>query len=104
MDSSFKILSNTQSLRIKRKYNLPDLFLLFVGDANFVKNLPFLIEGFYQLTKKIEFSSLKLVLVGGVFLKNVENIDHPELESLKKVIRIKVKASGFLPPHIPCPR
>src|SRR3989344_1245640 len=88
VDSSFKILNNTQSLRIKRKYNLPDLFLLFVGDANFVKNLPFLIEGFYQLTKKIEFSSLKLVLVGGVFLKNVENIDHPELESLKKVIRL----------------
>lgn len=84
-DSSFRILSDTPSLRVKRKYHLPDQFLLYVGDANYVKNLSFLIEGFYRLIKISEYNNLKLVLVGGVFLKKVDNIDHPELESLKKV-------------------
>lgn len=88
VDSHFKVLSDTHNLRIKRKYHLPDQFMLFVGDANYVKNLPFLIEGFYRLTKSLELKNLKLILVGGVFLKNVEDIDHPELESLKKVNRL----------------
>ena len=32
-----------------------------------------------------QLSNLKLVLAGGVFLKKIENIDHPELRSLKEV-------------------
>ena len=87
-NKSFNILSNNKLLYAKRKYKLPDRFLLFVGDANRVKNLPFLIEGFNQIFKTPGFGSLKLVLVGEVFLKKVENINHPELESLKKVNRL----------------
>lgn len=85
-DESFKPLGDSKLLRIKRKYNLPDRFLLYVGDANFVKNLPFLIECFRKLQS--QFADAKLVLVGEVFLKNVTNIDHPELLSLKKVFQI----------------
>ncbi len=85
-DAKFKVLNDdARLLRAKRKYNLPDRFLLYVGDANWVKNLPFLIEGFCRLIKIPKFNDVKLVLVGGVFLKNVEKIDHPELESLKLV-------------------
>lgn len=85
-DPKFKVLdSETKLLHTKRQYRLPDQFLLYVGDANWVKNLPFLIEGFRQLIKSPGFEDLKLVLVGGMFLKNVENINHPELQSLKKV-------------------
>lgn len=84
-DSEFKILSDTKLIHTKRKYNLPDRFLLYVGDANWVKNLPFLIENFKKLTDLSDFNDVKLVLVGGVFLKNVEGINHPELESLKIV-------------------
>lgn len=84
-DANFKILSDTKLLYIKRKYLLPDRFLLYVGDANWTKNLPFLIEGLRQLLNSKDFENLKLVLCGDVFLKNVENIDHPEIESLKKV-------------------
>ncbi len=84
-NENFKLLSDTKVLYVKRKYNLPDKFLLYVGDANWVKNLPFLIQGFKDLIKDPDFSSLKLVLAGGVFLKKVENIDHPELKSLKEV-------------------
>lgn len=84
----FKLLSDTKLLHIKRQYNLPDQFLLYVGDANWVKNLPFLIEGFNRVVKKTQFSRFKLILVGNVFLKKVENINHPELESLKTVNRL----------------
>ena len=83
----FKPLSEAKLLAHKRKFNLPDRFILFVGDANFVKNLPFLIEGFKSL-REDDFKDIKLVLVGGVFLKKVENINHPELESLKKLNRL----------------
>lgn len=84
----FKPLSEGNLLGIKRKYNLPDRFLLFVGDANFVKNLPFLIEGFNVLREDLDFKNLKLALVNGVFLKKLDDIDHPELASLKKVNKL----------------
>lgn len=84
----FKQLNSSSLLELKRRHQLPDRFLLYVGDANFVKNLPFLIEGFKKLKEDRTFSDVKLVLVGGAFLKKVEDIDHPELESLKKVNRL----------------
>lgn len=82
---AFRLLSYSEKLSIKRKYKLPDQFLLYVGDANFVKNLPFLIDGFKIIKDK--FPLLKLILVGEVFLKNLSNIDHPELKSLKEVFQ-----------------
>lgn len=84
-NENFKLLNDTKILYAKRKYNLPDRFLLYVGDANWIKNLPFLIKGFNELIQTSNFKDVKLALVGGVFLKKVENIDHPELESLKEV-------------------
>lgn len=90
--NNFKILSESQKLKIKNKFNLPDKFLLFVGDANYSKNLPFLIDVFKEITES--FQDLKLILVGEVFLKKVENIDHPELKSLK-VTNQKIKDFGL---------
>lgn len=84
-DSEFRVLTENKRLLIKRKYALPDRFVLYTGDANWVKNLPFLIESFRALKNDLNFLDVKLVLVGGVFLKKVDNIDHPELNSLKKV-------------------
>lgn len=88
----FKILSESQKLKIKNKFNLPDKFLLFVGDANYSKNLPFLIEVFKKITEN--FPDFKLILIGEVFLKKVENIDHPELKSLK-ITNQKIKDFGL---------
>lgn len=88
VSNNFKVLTDNRLIFIKRKYNLPDQFLLYVGDANWVKNLPFLVEGFNQIVKDEKFNKLKLVLVGGVFLKKVEDINHPELESLKKTNKL----------------
>ncbi len=81
----FHTLADAQLIHTRRKYGLPDDFLLYVGDANWVKNLPFLIQGFSRLIRTEKFKNYKLVLANGVFLKNVENIDHPELASLKQV-------------------
>lgn len=84
-DSQFRILPDAKLLYIKRKYKLPDQFMLYVGDANWVKNLPFLIRGFNEILKTEKFGNLNLCLVGEVFLKKVDTIEHPELESLKQV-------------------
>lgn len=87
-DPVFKVLKDPQLLRVKRKYNLPERFLMYAGDANFTKNLPFLVGSFRKLINITKFSDVKMVLVGGVFLKNVENIDHLELKDLKKLNRM----------------
>lgn len=87
-DKDFKVISDSELLKVKRKFKLPEEFLLYVGDVNWVKNLPFLIEGFNKLKKNPLLNNLKLVLIGGVFLKKVENYDHPELTSIKKVNKL----------------
>ncbi len=84
----FRVLNENKLIFIKRKHNLPDQFLLYVGDANWVKNLPFLIEGFREIIKQPAFNKVKLVLIGAIFLKKVEDIIHPELESLKMTNRL----------------
>lgn len=94
-DPQFEVLQNSSALlHVKRQYNLPDRFLLYVGDANWVKNLPFLINGFRELIDSAACDDVKLVLIGGVFLKDVEGIDHPELESLKQVNKL-IKQYGL---------
>lgn len=93
-DKDFQPLADNHLIRAKNKFHLPDQFLLYVGDANWSKNIPFLIKGFFQLIQKQEMRNTGLVLVGDVFLKNLENIDHPELESLKNVNRL-IKELGL---------
>lgn len=88
-EERFKLLSDTKLLYAKRKLNLPDRYLLYVGDANWVKNIPFLIKAFRKLKNiSSDMNDLKLILVGGVFLKRVNDINHPELESLKLVNKL----------------
>lgn len=88
----FKVLSDGEKLSIKRKYKLPDFFLLYVGDANPVKNLPFLIDGFKELLGN--FPDLKLVLAGEVFLKKPINFNHPELKNLQ-ILFEKIRNYGL---------
>ena len=94
VDQNFRVLNDAKLIKVKRKYHLPDQFLLYVGDANWVKNLPFLIKGFNELVKISDFENVKLILVGGVFLKKVENILHPELDSLREINRL-IKELGL---------
>ena len=50
--------------QIKIKYNLPEKFILFVGDQNERKNITTIIEAFDLLKEKDEFKDLHLVMVG----------------------------------------
>lgn len=69
-NSTFKPISNKSELEnIRKKYNLPEKFILFVGDINWNKNIPSLVTACEQL-------NYPLVIVGGTATrKNVE--DHP---------------------------
>lgn len=81
--------------KLKRRYKLPEQFILYVGDCNWNKNLPILIKAVKRL-------KLSLVLVGKVFTQSNINLDHPWNLDLKKVLDLCQKESkiirlGYLP-------
>lgn len=74
---NFKKIENLTELKsIKKKYNLPNKFALFVGSVNWNKNL-------INLTQACIDAKIDLYLVGSGF--NIqENLNHPELAPLKE--------------------
>ncbi len=84
----FKKLEKKEFSEVHKKYNLPDDFFLYVGDATPNKNLPFLINAI----KKTDF---KLVIVGRALAStSVEN--HPWNDDLSKVIRETTDNKQFI--------
>lgn len=73
-----KLKSGKWEAEIRNKYNLPDKFILYVGDVTWNKNLPTLINA----VKKV---NINLVLIGKALLS--ENFDkkNPWNQDLKKV-------------------
>lgn len=65
--------------KVTKKYNLPERFVLYVGDVNYNKNIPGLIEA-------CKLAKLPLVMVGrqAVEIKSM-NLIHPELSHLKSL-------------------
>lgn len=61
--------------QVKKKYSLPEEFVLYVGSVNWNKNLNNLADACVKAQRH-------LVLVGGDFLKR-DNLNHPELKSFK---------------------
>jgi glycosyltransferase involved in cell wall biosynthesis len=51
----------TKNLKVIKKYNLPEAFLLYVGDATWNKNLP-------NMIKAINRTDYNLVIVGNAFI------------------------------------
>lgn len=51
----------------RKKYSLPQNYLLYVGDVNWNKNIIGLLRAFTDLRKRNGFSQYKLVLAGRVF-------------------------------------
>jgi len=100
----FKPITNQRTLdNLKKKYQLPENFILYVGDVNYNKNIPGLIKAFAKFDKvnkadKNNKEKISLVLVGKAFVdeKLAENKEIKKLiNSLKldkKVIRL-----GWLP-------
>ena len=90
-----QIANGKWQIEFRKKYNLPDKFILYVGDATWNKNLPRLIEAAKE-------TKIPLVMVGkaltleGFDQKNPWNKDLVRIQELvkndKKIIRL-----GFIP-------
>lgn len=91
---NFHPLSKPLLLKIRKKYELPETFVLYVGDANYNKNLPRMIEA-------CRLAKLFLVLVGKKFLDKTFDKSHPENRDLVLVQKsiatdCAIKALGFI--------
>ena len=80
--------------KIKIKYDLPDEFVLYVGNVNWNKNILNMTEGVLQANKN-------LVIIGSAFLDKT-NLNHPEKRSFKSWIENysdnpQIKTLGSLP-------
>ena len=73
-----KIEIRNLKLEIKKRYNLPDRFALYVGDATWNKNLPRLIEAASK-------ANISLVMVGKALVDKVEDRQNPWNSDLVKV-------------------
>ncbi|MBI5358738.1 glycosyltransferase family 4 protein [Candidatus Amesbacteria bacterium] len=76
--------------KVTKKYNLPKEFVLYVGDVNYNKNIPGLIEA-------CKLAKLSLVMVGRQ-AKEIEtmDLDHPELCHLKSLDLVYPLRLGFV--------
>jgi glycosyltransferase involved in cell wall biosynthesis len=92
--SHFKVIKEESLLNnVRKKYNLPNNFVLYVGDVNYNKNILGLIKSFAGLK-----GETSLVLIGKAFLeKNLP--ETKEIEKLIKSLKLekKVFLLGFLP-------
>lgn len=93
--SEFKVVNSNDILKeIIEKYKLPEKFLLHVGDVNYNKNIPGIINAFAKVSKK--YGDLNLILVGNGFVENSSQLQ--ELMDLVSRLGVedKVKRLGFI--------
>lgn len=96
LNPAFRITKSAEKLAfIKTKYHLPDKFLLYVGDANYNKNLQLAIAGALE-------AKISLVLVGKVFTNSGVDLNHPWNRELRKVrgtmaVNKSIIPLGFIP-------
>lgn len=83
--SEFKVLDSAEKIKgIRRKYHLPEKFILYVGDATWNKNLPRLIEA----TSKI---NIPLAMIGKALIDADVDVQNPWNKDL---IRVRKLAEG----------
>ncbi len=99
----FQPLSNQALLdRVKKKYDLPERFILYVGDVNWNKNVMGLLKAFAELTRRLlvkkQGTSLKMVLVGTAFI-SVNLREVLEINRLIKSFKLdgQISRLGFVP-------
>lgn len=92
----FKIIKNSESRiqNLRKKYNLPEKFALYVGDATWNKNLPRLIEAISRI-------SVPLVMVGKALIDRTVDSRNPWNKDLIKVQELaeknqKISRLGFV--------
>ena len=91
--SHFQKIKNDDVLReVKKKYNLPDSFLFFLGNTDPKKNTPNVLKAFAGFRKKTQ-QSFKLVMLDfeeNALRKILQDIGHPE-------IRSEIHLTGYVP-------
>lgn len=88
--SGFKKLeAGSWKQEIKEKYNLPDYFALYVGDATWNKNLPRLIESTIK-------ANVPLVMVGKALADEVVDSQNPWNSDLVKAHRLAAENKNIL--------
>lgn len=99
-DSDFKKTADLKSFKeVREKYHLPEKFILYVGEANWNKNVLSLCKACWQL-------KIPLVMVGKVWLQSDNYIsDNIETMALEMVLNfVKDKRDFFiLPGFVPTP-
>ena len=90
----FKPITDSQSLiTVRKKYDLPPTFALYVGDVNYNKNIP-------NLIKACELARIPLVIVGKQAKEGKDGslgLSHPELMHLQNLNWGNVITCGFVP-------
>lgn len=91
----FGIVEEKEKVKIKKKYDLPDEFVLYVGDVTWNKNLPRLVDA-------IAMTDIPIVMVGKALTDDKVDIQNPWNRDLL-VVRKKIKNNtqfillGFVP-------
>ncbi len=89
---NFKPLNNPKFLsEVSKKYNLPKRFILYVGDVNWNKNIPNLLEA-------VKIAKINLVMVGKA-LTDQSLKETKEINRLIKKLKIenKIMKTGYVP-------
>ncbi len=96
IDPRFKPASPAQVIEVRKKYRLPDSYILHVGRIDLKKNLPLVTEA-YALAKKGHSAGFPegLVLVGEVYKKGKDETLQPTIERLG--LRKEVIFTGGIP-------
>lgn len=95
VDKSFKKISSQDELNgIRKKYSLPENFILYVGDVNANKNVIGLIKAFEKIVSRD--STLHLVLAGSGFTR--ESVEKGKIQNEMKQLHLEnaVHILGFL--------
>lgn len=111
----FRVIKDKTKLeKVKKKYKLPSKFVLYVGDVNYNKNIPGLIEACFlaktplvivgKQAKEIEEQGIDLHSISGPrdWFRFLLNKPHPELAHYAKILRAfksnkQIMRLGFVP-------
>jgi len=98
--SVFKKISDKNKLdRVKKKYNLPSKFVLYVGDINYNKNIPTLIKAAKKINLPlvisgkqaldIETQGMGINDIRGIkdWVRFIFNKPHPELSHFRQILK-----------------
>lgn len=111
-----RVLCDEQKLNVRKKYNLPQDYILYMGTLEPRKNIDSIIEAFALLKKQKDFDNIKLVIAGKkgwlfesifdlvnklglnnqvIFTDYVDEIDKPIIYNMAKLFVFPSLYEGF---------